>query len=255
MPDLAAIFARHDKAVLAFSGGKDSLVCLHLCRPYRDKLTVVWVNTGAMFPHMVEFVRKATEGFNYIELTSDQAGWIAQFGYPADVVPVVNSIWRDGGRDDSPRTLVQPWTACCAKVRFGPILEYLAQSGATAFIHGQRKSDKGGWLIQPGPDAKIEDVPLIRDWSDQDVFDYLAHHKVELPEQYACGVKDSLECWSCTALTDEPALERKRLYAYMAVRYPGLLLERRARVAAVFLATTGEFKNMKADADMLGVGR
>jgi hypothetical protein len=28
-----------------------------------------------MFPHMVEFVRKAAEGFNFVELTSDQAAW------------------------------------------------------------------------------------------------------------------------------------------------------------------------------------
>ena len=29
-PDLATLFDRYDKAVLAFSGGKDSLVCLVL---------------------------------------------------------------------------------------------------------------------------------------------------------------------------------------------------------------------------------
>ena len=60
-PDLTKLFNRHKKAVLSFSGGKDSLACLHLCRPYRDKLTVAWVNTGAAFPHIVEFVRKAVK--------------------------------------------------------------------------------------------------------------------------------------------------------------------------------------------------
>ena len=30
IPDLAALFDRHEKAVLGLSGGKDSLVCLHL---------------------------------------------------------------------------------------------------------------------------------------------------------------------------------------------------------------------------------
>ncbi len=81
----------------AFSGGKDSLVCLDLCRGYRDKQEVVWVNTGAMFPHMVEFVRNVTEGFNFVELQSDQHGWLEQQGLPADLVPVANSIWRDPG--------------------------------------------------------------------------------------------------------------------------------------------------------------
>jgi len=36
-PDLAALFGRHDKAVLAFSGGKDSLICLDLCRDYEPR--------------------------------------------------------------------------------------------------------------------------------------------------------------------------------------------------------------------------
>ncbi len=79
-PDLATLFDRHDKAVLSFSGGKDSLVCLDLCRDYRDKLTVAWVNTGAMFPHMREFVYRAVEGFNFVELESDQPGWLDQQG-------------------------------------------------------------------------------------------------------------------------------------------------------------------------------
>ena len=93
-PDLATLFDCHQRAVLAFSGGKDSLVCLDLCRDYRDKLTVVWVNTGAAFPHMVEFVRKAAEGYSLIELHSDQAAWHAQHGLPAEIVPGANSAWR-----------------------------------------------------------------------------------------------------------------------------------------------------------------
>ena len=63
-PNLAKLFARHQKAVFAFSGGKDSLVCLDLCGEFRDQLDVCWVNTGAAFPQMAEFVRRATEGFN-----------------------------------------------------------------------------------------------------------------------------------------------------------------------------------------------
>ena len=49
MPDLAAIFARHDNSVLAFSGGKDSLVCLHLCRPYPGLLLELRARVAAVF--------------------------------------------------------------------------------------------------------------------------------------------------------------------------------------------------------------
>ena len=92
IPDLAELFARHQKAILGFSGGKDSLVCMHLCQDYRDQIEVVWVNTGAMFPHMEEFVRKAAEGFNFVELKSDVTTWRKNFGDPADVVPTFNSF-------------------------------------------------------------------------------------------------------------------------------------------------------------------
>lgn len=87
IPDLASLFARHEKAVLGFSGGKDSLVVLHLCREYRDRIDVCWVNTGSMFPHMREFVRKAAEGFNFVELRTDVEAWREKYGEPADVVP------------------------------------------------------------------------------------------------------------------------------------------------------------------------
>ncbi len=120
-PDLAVLFARHKKAVLAFSGGKDSLVCLHLCRDYRDKIDVCFVDTGATFPHMTAFVRKATEGFNFVELKSDQAAWIKQYGLPSDMVPIANSVWRDLAAPDPPKTVLQPWTNCCSKLRFQPL--------------------------------------------------------------------------------------------------------------------------------------
>ncbi len=143
-PNLTRLFERHQNAVLAFSGGKDSLACLHLCRDYRDNITVVWVNTGAAFPHIEKFVHNAVKGFNFVELKSDQGAWIKQYGLPSDMVPVANSIWRDPAAPDPPQTLLQPWTACCAKLRFEPLLEYLGRSSATLFIHGQRHSDGGG---------------------------------------------------------------------------------------------------------------
>ncbi len=198
-PDLASLFDRHERGVLAFSGGPESLVCLHLCRAYRDKLDVCWVNTGAMFPHMWEFIYKAVEGFNFVEIKSDQAGWIEQQGFPSDMGPVVNSIWRDSGVPDPPRTLLQPWTTCCSKLRGLPILEHLARSGATLYIHGQRRSDGGGFAITSGPDAKVEIARPIWGWSENDVMEYIGEHGIELPEQYALGVTGSLECWICTA--------------------------------------------------------
>ncbi len=246
-PDLTKLFNRHKKAVLSFSGGKDSLACLHLCRPYRDKLTVAWVNTGAAFPHMAAFVRKAVKGFNFVELKSDQGAWIKRYGFPSDIVPVANSIWRDRGSPDPPRTLLQPWTACCVKLRFQPLLEYLGRSSATLFLHGQRRSDGGGFTVDSGPDAKVEICKLLWEWSDDDILHYIGQHGIELPEQYADGVVDSLDCWNCTARGgDSTALNEAKL-AYMARRYPDLFEELKLRMGKVYMATKATFDEVKAD--------
>ena len=245
--DLATLFAHHEKAVLAFSGGKDSLVCLHLCRDYRDKLTVAWVNTGAMFPHMREFVYKATEGFDFVELKSDQAGWIEQYGFPAEIVPVANSVWRDAGTPDPPKTTIQPWTSCCAKLRFKPILDYLEESSSTLFIHGQRLSDGGGFSATSGPDVKVQIYKPIWQWSERDVMAYIDKHKIELPEQYAHGVGDSLECWDCTARAGDSTTGIEARLDYMEGEYPDLFERLKVRMAKVYLATEAAFKGVKAD--------
>ena len=246
LPDLASLFARHKKAVLWFSGGKDSLVCLDLCREFRGQLDVCWVNTGAAFPHMVQFIRKATEGYNFVELKSDQAAWIEQQGLPCDMVPVANSIWRHASASE-PKTLLQPWTACCAKLRFQPGLDYLARSGATLLIHGQRRSDGGGFTVDSKLDARVEICKLIWGWSDDDILGYIGEHEIELPEQYADGLVDSLDCWNCPTRAGDSAAKMVARFAFTARRYPDLYEKLKLRMGKVYLATKAAFDEVKAD--------
>ena len=247
-PDLATFFDRHERAVLAFSGGKDSLVCLHLCRDNRDKLTVVWVNTGAAFPHMAEFVHQATEGFNLVELESDQAVWIEQQGLPSDMVPVSHSVWRLAG-DQRQEPMIQPWTSCCAKLRFQPILDYLTRSDATLFIHGQRHSDGGGFSADSQPGARVEICKPIWGWSDHDILAYIGEHEIELSEQYSHGVIDSLECWNCTARAGDSADGVRTRLHYMARQYPDLFEKLKLSMGKVYLATEMAFAALKGDVE------
>jgi len=51
-------FDTFNKIYLSFSGGKDSIACLHLVKDYLDKVVVVWVNTGANFPEIEQMMRE-----------------------------------------------------------------------------------------------------------------------------------------------------------------------------------------------------
>ena len=163
------------------------------------------------------------------------------------MVPVANSIWRDRGSPDPPRTLLQPWTACCVKLRFQPLLEYLERSSATLFLHGQRRSDGGGFTVDSGPDAKVEICKLLWEWSDDDILHYIGQHGIELPEQYADGVMDSLDCWNCTARGGDSTALNEAKFAYMAKRYPDLVEKLKLRMGKVYLATKATFDEVKAD--------
>ena len=221
---LASIFDRHTHAALAFSGGKDSLALLHLCRPYRDRLTALWVNTGAMFPHMVEFVRR-TVGWNFVELTSDLVDYWRQAGMPTSVMATDHVL---GGRGEPLEPRMNGWTVCCAMLRMQPMRAWLASNpDVTVFLHGQRNSDAGRFRAeQILGGVRAEVVAPLWSWSDEDVSTYVDQHGIELPEQYSMGWHGSGECAPCTA-----KLTPARL-AYMRKRYPELaaLTEQRVRL-------------------------
>ena len=139
---LAELFDRHDRVFLAFSGGKDSLTLTHLCGPWRDRLILLWSNTGHMAPHMVDFVRSHRDHYDLVEVAPERPmleHW-REHGTPADILPLehVEGIdWR------SPR--LQPWTACCGVHRVGPVLAHISRLNASsALLFGQRQRDGGG---------------------------------------------------------------------------------------------------------------
>ena len=49
------------KTALQFSGGKDSLACIHLMRSHWDTLTVYHVDTGDLLPEVREIVDRRRE--------------------------------------------------------------------------------------------------------------------------------------------------------------------------------------------------
>ncbi len=120
---------------------------------------------------------------------------------------------------------------------------------ATLDIHGQRKTDDvAAAFLQSAPGANLELCPLIADWSDADVYRYIAEHEITLPHQYGAtpSASRSLECWSCTALLNEG----DRL-GYTREFYPELWAQLRLTLLAVHKAgrdTMDRVQRVLADA-------
>jgi 3'-phosphoadenosine 5'-phosphosulfate sulfotransferase (PAPS reductase)/FAD synthetase len=210
---IAAALDRHGRAALLFSGGKDSVVLADLVEPFCDRIELIWVNTGAMFPHMTEFVRSYGNRFKLTELRSDWAKRFATVGLPSRVVPIFNTpVGTHAERTPRNRPLLTDWVSCCAALRSQPIEPYLFATGITLMIHGQRKGDNVAMNL---PASAAEAIAPLWGWSDAQVKDYIQDHDLRLPDHYA-EVSDSLECWSCTA---DYTPNR---YKYMARSHPNL---------------------------------
>lgn len=195
---LADIFDRHERVFLGFSGGKDSLALLHLCEPWRERVTLLWSNTGYMAGHMAAFVRGFGDRWRLVEVSPERdmlADW-EEHGTPVDVVAIEHLEgldWR------TPR--VRPWPLCCAVNRTGPLAAYLARFGEPcAFLNGQRRSDRGttpermAGIMSPN----VETVMLLWAWSTSDVLTYLAAQAIPLPPHHDV-FQGSMECAICPA--------------------------------------------------------
>jgi 3'-phosphoadenosine 5'-phosphosulfate sulfotransferase (PAPS reductase)/FAD synthetase len=193
---LAQLLARHRRVHVAFSGGRDSVVLVDLCRSWRERVTLIWANTGLMWPHMADFVRGYGDEFRLIEAKPGRhfADVWRNDGLPADVVPVENMLGRRWPR-------IQPWTSCCAALRTRPVFDAAVKDGATLLLHGQRASDAHMFRAHDNiagmPDG-LEIAGPIWDWTDIDVAAYVERRELALPGHYR-GLASSLECTICPA--------------------------------------------------------
>lgn len=200
MAKLAALMDQHDVVVLQFSGGKDSTACLHLLKPWWDKVHVVWVNPGAPYPEMLEqmeFMRGLVPHFH--EVLGNQPAWVEQFGYPVDVAPLWHSNWGQSMRAE-PTTRFHPFVDCCHTNLWAPLAQAVTDLGATLVVRGQKIGDP---MVSKYPDGYTENGVTyafpIHDWDDARVFAFLDAEGAYVPRQYAEGADSSFDCWNCCA--------------------------------------------------------
>ena len=224
-----------NRPVLTLSGGKDSLMLLDLCEPYRERLHVVWARTTETFPHMIDFVRRITQHWDFTELVADQAAFFEKKGLPSAIIPV-----RHRPHEKNPGVLIQSNGYCCRDLQYKPLARHIKEYDADLVLHGQTAEDLRNLklsfpkMLRPLKHDRI--VAPLADWQADEIMDYCQVQGIDLPMQYLSGLPDSLECWNCTVRTD---LKR---FQWMQQHCPDLAMKLGAMMEMVYGAVLVDYE-------------
>ena len=165
------------KAVIQFSGGRDSLALAYHMRALTPFVDVVMVSTGDMPEAAYRNLQLVRDlGFNVSVVETDPKDWRTRYGDPAG----------------------DNWTTCCYANIWLPMGEFVQQHGYRQVIRGTRRCDPHFHGVMPGDivDGVLYTFPLW-DWTDKQVNDYLGPL---LPEAYRKDVNGMPDCLTCTAV-------------------------------------------------------
>lgn len=226
MIDLATI-NRHERACIAFSGGKDSLACVYMARPYLDRITVIHSDTGDLLPEVMEVVEHVKAMCpHFVHIRGDVLAWQREHGLPSDLVPYSSSsVGRMAGQE---RTRIVDRYTCCGANLMRPVHDAILAWDCTLVIRGTKTSDFPTLPVTSGQViAGIEYLHPLEGWSHEEVFHYLRREGAPICRIYDDGLQ-APECSRCTAWLNVGQA------AYLKKHHPDRLVEYRARLHAVW---------------------
>lgn len=202
-----------DRMAVAFSGGKDSEVVLHLVRQLAPEVLVVFNNTGVEYPETVRFVKKLEQewGLNLLTTHPEKTFWqcVGQYGFPGN---------KHGGEGKQ----------CCYWLKEKPMLFTIREqkllgvfTGLTAVENRIRMfnaRDKGTCYYDSK--NRIQKVHPILWWTEEEVWAYIRQNNLPYNPAYDRGAK-RIGCAPCTSFKSwESQLQKvnPRLYQLIKLR-------------------------------------
>lgn len=210
------IFQRHKEVVLFYSRSKDSLALLLLLKPYWERVTVVWVDTGNQFPEVLEHMAKVAALVpHFIKLKGDTPGFLAKNGFPVDVVPTRATTFGQFAFGPTQTTVCNRFECCNANL-WGPMQAFLFATKPTCVLRADRQTER---VKGPSQENGIEFCFPIWRWTDEQVWEFLRLEAGDLlQDRHFMKHGTSLDCQTCMAYNEEIP---ERL-EYLAAHHPKL---------------------------------
>lgn len=219
------------KVYVAFSGGKDSTVLLHLVRSLYPDTPAVFVDTGLEYPEIKDFVNK-TENVTVIKPKMTYRQVIDKYGYPVvskTVARFVNDLQNQTPNNEATRNLrltgynrkgvycstmklPEKWKflidapfsvseKCCNVIKKEPAHRFDKESGRKPYI-GTMAADsnyRGRHAIKYGCNvfgAKNPQSRPLTFWKTEDVWQYIKENDLPYCSVYDTGI-DNTGCVWC----------------------------------------------------------
>jgi len=191
------------KYALMFSGGRDSIVLLHLWRDKLDDTLVIWVNSGAAYPETIELMKMIRKMCpHFLEVKSNQPKQIEMNGFPSDVVPISHTLMGNLV-SGSTQIKVQSAYDCCNANLWQPAANAIRLLGIKNVVRGQRLEEGRTSPVRDGDVINgVTYVFPLQSWTLKQVNEYVIAHNIVLPSYYETE-KSSRDCWSCTGYLNE----------------------------------------------------
>lgn len=171
-----------NKLAIAFSGGKDSLVSLHLALKVDRDIPVIYNNTTIEFPETLRYVKELAR----------------EWGFELLVSSPERSFW-DAVRERGWATHENRW--CCVPYKEEPALKLMLERQVEAEVTGTVRTEsiyrrslvpfrlpsKSPYLIRVNP---------IYDWNEWEVWSYISENGLPYNPLYDMGYR-RIGCWCC----------------------------------------------------------